>query len=173
MQPDLWKIFENVNRWLEYGERKNAYVLTFVGAELALVKLFELPIQHWQTVTSLACLGFTLLVAILSFLPKTRIPDAIYFLATSWFKPQTTHNLLFFEHIAKHSVSDYMAALQDRYSLNPAIRGNRHLEDLCGQIVVNAGIAASKYRAFRVATVSTLIAQPFFVWAIIKNLPRA
>lgn len=125
MQPDLWKIFENVNRWLEYGERKNAYILTFVGVELALVKFFELHLQYWQTVTSLACLGFTLLVAILSFLPKARIPDAIYFLATSWLKPHDTDNLLFFEHISKHSVSDYISALQNHYSITPPIKGER------------------------------------------------
>ncbi len=169
MQPDLWKIFENVNRWLEYGERKNAYVLTFVAAELALVKFFDLSLQHWQTVTSLGILGLSLLLTILSFLPKTRIPDAIYFLATSWIRPHKTDNLLFFEHIARYSVSDYISALQEHYSTTPAIKGNRYLEDLCNQIVVNAGIAASKFRAFRVVTGSTFIAQPFFVWAVIKS----
>ena len=169
MQPDLWKIFENVNRWLEYGERKNAYVLTFVGAELALVKLFELSLQYWQTVTSLGILGLSLLLTILSFLPKTSIPDAIYFLATSWLKPHKADNLLFFEHISRYSVSDYMSALQERYSITLPINGNRYLEDLCNQIVVNAGIATSKFRAFRVVTGLTFIAQPILLWAIIKS----
>ena len=36
MEDKLWRIFNNVNHWLDHGERKSSILLTFIGIQLTI-----------------------------------------------------------------------------------------------------------------------------------------
>lgn len=164
MDNNLWKIFDNVNSWLKYAENKNTYILAFIGAQVTLIKLLDSQ-TNGRLITSFVFLGLCFLVCIFSFFPKTIISSWLYYVAKSHQKPDKKDNLLFYGHIAKYSVNQYKDEMA-RY-LNQKIEGNKYLEDLCGQIVINAGIAHTKFSMFKISFWLMLLGQVFFLLSLI------
>lgn len=157
MEERLWRIFQNINYWLQYAERKNALILTFIGIQITLIKIFIKTLDAWL-VASFVFLGFCFLLAIFSFLPRTRI-------SRWWFdfmiKPSNeageNDNLLFYGHVAKYTVKEYTEKIE-KY-LNGTIHGHRNLEDLCSQIVVNSQITSAKFNFFKITVWLMMIGQ--------------
>ena len=149
MEDRLWRVFDNVNRWLDYAERKNAILLTFIGMQLTIGKTFiDSPSACLLTAASVLAVCF--LICLFSFFPQTAIPSWLYFWAKSSVAPESDDNLLFYAHIAKYSVARYTEVLETYYA--EPIREHRHLVDICTQIVVNSKIAYTKYSMFKAAT---------------------
>ncbi len=160
MDDKLWRIFENVNSWLKYAENKNAYILAFIGAQLTLLSLLKFQITEWIMV-SFIFLGLCFLVCILSFYPKTIISRWLYDLASSNKAPHDDDNLLFYGDITKYSVNQYIEVMQ-KY-LDCKIKGNKYLQDICGQIVVNSNIANAKFNMYKMSFWLMILGQLFFL----------
>lgn len=164
MDNNLWKIFDNVNSWLKYAESKNAYILAFIGAQVTLIKLLDFQ-TNGRLITSFVFLGLCFLVCIFLFFPKTAISSWLYYFAKSHQATNENDNLLFYGHIAKYSVNQYIDRIA-KY-LNQEIKGNKYFEDLCSQIVVNAGIAYTKFNMFKISFWLMLVGQIFFLLSLI------
>lgn len=146
VENQLWTIFENVNRWLEYAEKKNALVITIIGAEVALCKLFENKLNfNCYLIIYFLFLLFCFVIALFSFSPKTKI---ISWFADIFSKQGKVDNLLLFSQIANYSSHSYIDKLQEKY--NWAIRDSKYLEDICNQIVENSKICAFKFTLFKI-----------------------
>ena len=158
MEEKLWRLFENINYWLEYAERKNTIILTLIGIQITLGKIFikSLTIDFWL-IASFLFLALCFILALISFFPKTAIAQYIYFWPISSNHQKETDNLLFYGHITKYSVKEYIEKMEKYF--NGKIRGHKNLEDLCNQIVVNSHITSTKFNIFKVNTWFMIIGQ--------------
>ena len=160
MDEKLWRVFENVNKWLEYSEQKNAIILTFIGLQLTIGSIFIKNSDVWFKVSAII-LGICFLLTLLSFFPKTAIPNWIYNRAKSSRKPSENDNLIFYGDIIKYSQQEYIEKLEKYFS--GEIKGHKDLEDICTQITVNSQIAFTKYRVFKTITWLMVIGQMLFL----------
>lgn len=170
MDQQLWKIFENINRWLEYSERKNGLMLTFIGAQLVFVKLLTGQtdaVSHWL-VACASLLGLAFLLILISLYPKTSIPKWLYFLSEDSEKPTDADNLLFYGDIAKHSQAEYIKRLERDFHLT--ISGNKYCEDLCAQILVNSQVTKGKFKIFKQTAWLMFFGQILFLVFILRPL---
>ncbi|NUM78330.1 hypothetical protein HUU40_28545 [candidate division KSB1 bacterium] len=108
MQEQLWKIFDNINFWLNYAERKNSLLLTVIGLQITAINLFSSEID-WILKVSLALLFLGFLVTLFSFFPRTRTQILNH---SSKRKPiGPLDNLLFYDDIAKYSLDEYFVEI--------------------------------------------------------------
>ncbi|MFX0198810.1 MAG: Pycsar system effector family protein [Candidatus Hodarchaeota archaeon] len=156
MEDKLWKVFLNVNKWLEYAEKKNTLILSFIGIQLTFVRLFIDKINVLQLI-AMSFLGLCFLITLISFFPKTVIPWWVYTWAQSKKEPNVNDNLLFYGHITKYSVKSYIENLEKYFG--ETISGHKYLEDLCNQIVVNSQITTTKYNMFKATTWLMIVGQ--------------
>jgi hypothetical protein len=166
MEEKLWKIFDTVNSWLRYSENKNAYILAFIAAQITLAKFLSVDVDIWLKI-SFFFLGLCFLVCMISFFPKTALPRWLFYIAESHKKPADDDNLLFYGHIAKYSINQYIEKMS-KY-LNVEIQGNEYLKQLCAQVVINAGIANTKFNMFKFSFWLLLLGQIFFVISILAK----
>jgi len=149
MENQLWKIFENINKWLEYSERKNALILTFIGIQLTLVRLFLNELKGLFFL-SFIILALCLILAIISFFPKTSIPKIAY----GWGMPKKpineNDNLIFYGDIVKYSTEQYVNRIETYFG--EEISNNKYLVDICNQIVVQSKITLIKFNIFKITT---------------------
>ena len=139
--------FNNVNEWLRYSERKNAYLFTALAIQITLLKIFDSAFEkNAFFILSVIFLGVSFLLTVMTFLPETWFSNTILFWSESNDRPGQSDNLIFYGHIIKYSVNNYISALEEQYKVK--IKGNKYLEDLCNQIVVNSGIANRKFKSF-------------------------
>jgi hypothetical protein len=160
MKEELWKIFENVNSWLKYAENKNTYIITFIGAQITIMKYFNCPLNFWLKV-SFIFLGLCLFVCFCSFFPKTSISAWLYYFTKSNDDKKDTDNLLFYGDIAKYSLDNYIEKMSKH--LKSEIKGDKYLEDLCSQIIINSSIAKAKFNLFKISFWFMLLGQISFV----------
>lgn len=156
----LWSIFENINSWLKYAEGKNAYILAFIGAEITLLNFLNVQYDFWLG-ASFVFLGLCFFICLISFFPKTAIPGWLYYFVKSKQLPSDFDNLLFYGDIAKYSIKGYIKKLSEWF--NYKIEDDKYLENLCGQILINAGIASEKFKIFKTSFWSLLIGQVFVI----------
>jgi len=150
----LWRIFENVNKLLEYAEKKNGIVLVFIGFQLTFLNVLSAKIDAWL-LFALIILGLCFLSTLWSFFPVTKISLLSRFYSNAFEETSNEDNLLFYEHIRKYSHKDYSDAISKYFGVD--VKGQKNLEDLCAQIVENSKIAAKKFNIFKV-TVFLMIA---------------
>lgn len=166
MEDQLWRIFENINGWLRYAEKKNTFILAFLGIQLTLIKLFS-ETCNWILIISLIFSGLTLLIVIFSFIPEVEIPSWLYFSPLSFSNyADDTDNLLFFGHIEKYSQWEYIEKMEAYFKIN--IKEQKYLEDLCAQIILNSKITSNKFYMFKLATILLLCGQLFFVLSFLR-----
>ena len=156
IEDKLWRIFENVNKWLEYSERKNGVALVFIGVQLTILKVSSEEADCWMQ-AALVALGLCFFSTLLSFFPVTRISFLSRFCSNSWKKPSDKDNLLFFGHIMKYSHKAYLNAIGKYFKVD--IQGQKILEDLCAQIVENSKITSRKFNIFKVTVCLMLAGQ--------------
>lgn len=156
MEERLWKIFNNVNRWLEFAEKKNALMMTFIGVQLGVSKyIVKEPGIVMKIGIGFLLFGF--LVTVSSFLPKIKISKR------RRRKRRGIGNLIYFGDIAGYSIEDYIEALETAYK--GTIKGNKINKDLADEIVINSRIASRKYNCFKLAVRFLLIGQILFFGA--------
>ncbi|PKL58854.1 MAG: hypothetical protein CVV34_00705 [Methanomicrobiales archaeon HGW-Methanomicrobiales-5] len=158
MDDKLKSIFANVNEWLKFAEAKNAVLVALDGgAVLGVLGLLkeQTKLPEWVTIYLWLFVIFNtiaLTIALFSFLPQTKIP---YFWMRS--EPDSNDNLLFYGHIKKYDVTQYLSALY----INDGQHHNDFSKmeiDYANQIIVNSQIADRKYNYFRVALWFTISA---------------
>lgn len=160
MDQRLWRILENINRWLEYAEKKNAVLLSFIGLQLTVGNILVKCPNKLQIAAS-SLLGICFLLSLFSFFPKTFIPEWIEHWANSTSSPKDDDNLLFYGHIANYAVAKYIERLEEYFE--ESIAENRYLKDICTQIVMNSQIAKNKYSMFKTATWFMVVGQVCFL----------
>lgn len=165
METRILNIFTNINRWLEYAERKNVIILSLISVELTLAKYFISDSgPNKLQIMSLIFLGICVLISLISFFPKTVIPNWLTFWAYSTKPPKDSDNLLFYGHIVKYSSKDYIDKLEQAYGMS--ISSDNYLKDLCSQIVINSQITNAKYNMFKASFWFMLIGQTLFIISV-------
>jgi hypothetical protein len=118
----LNNIFNNVNKWLEFAERKNAYIFSF----FSLMVIFTPFIGKLTSINSLLkisiCIFYVFYIVaivftLLSLFPKTNIPQDMVKNGRDK-KITERDNLLFFGDISKYSVQEYINVLIKEYKLS-------------------------------------------------------
>jgi hypothetical protein len=151
----LWKTYDLVKYWLEYGEKKNLALLTIVGFEMTILNFFEKQISFKYLKVPFIPLILAFIMALISFYPKT---DYLEFLKrTKLPEDSGALNLVFYGDIQKLSISSYIEAME-KYN-NIKIRDNKPAEDLCSQIVILSKIATNKFTLFKTALFLAMLGQ--------------
>lgn len=170
MDEQLKYTFSNVNDCLKFAETKcaallagSAAVSVGIGQKLAEGQIEGVTLLYaWFVLTQLL---FCLLFCLISFVPSLNMPWLFKLSA-----PGKDDNLLFFEHIAKYSVSGYLLAINSNIKKEKETKFQR---DIAQQIVVNSVITRRKFSLFNVAVwffVSALITPifAFLLWLVKK-----
>ncbi len=158
MDEELKCIFANVNEWLKFAETKNAVLVALDGGAVlgVLGLLKDQPrFPEWVIFYLWVFIIFNVIalsIALFSFLPQTKIP---YFWLIG--EPNSKDNLIFYGHIKKYDVNQYLSALYTSDSQQPKNFSKLEL-DYANQIIVNSQIADRKYNYFRVALWFTISA---------------
>ncbi len=158
MEERLKSVFDNVNEWLKFAEKKNAALIAFDSAVafgvIGILKDVEgLPRWiDWYLGFLVVLLLLGTIFSLLSFLPQLRVP---------WIFPRSRRDkrdsLLYFGHIAWHTPDSYIEALAQ--ATNKRTKEPAPVEKLYAeQIVRNSQIALNKYLWFSAALWVTLTA---------------
>lgn len=146
VDTELQAIFSNVNDWLKFAEAKNgAIIAVSIALIVGIVPILDSEqINGWvrfYLITMTVFSGISFLAALMSFLPATQIPPL-----SSRLQPGESSNILFFGHIANHSVDSYLEALEEVLGEGkmPSRIGKAYIE----QTIINSKIAVRKYEYF-------------------------
>lgn len=142
----LKEIFENVNYWIAFGEAKNAGLLAFDIAVLAIIFSGE-EINIWGYILAI----FIMISILCVFLAMWSRFDVIW---ENKGVPNLEDNLLYYRDIAKYSEQEYIISIYKKY-LNRNIENvddvGLYIKHLASEICINAKIACKKYNAFNMA----------------------
>ncbi len=167
MEQALWKIFDTIDSLVRYAEGKNINILTFLGLQLTAVRFINVHYNLWFE-ASFVFLGASVFLCVVSFLPKSRLTAWLYHINRVSAKPGESDNTLYYGDIVKYSVDGYIDIMEK--SMECKIRGNGYHENLCRQIVVNAGIANDKFRLFKLSFSVMLIGEMFFAFSLFDKI---
>lgn len=156
MENQLWKIFDNINTWLQFSEKKNSFIVTIIATQLTLIKLFSNNLTPLSYI-SLFFLMICLILTIISFFPKTAIDKITLGFSRPKGPIKKNDNLIFFADIAQYSKAQYIKKVETTFS--STITGNNYLESLCEQIIVNSKIILIKLKLFKISIFMMIIGQ--------------
>jgi hypothetical protein len=157
-------IFNNINRWLEFAEKKNAYIFSF----FSLMVIFTPFVSKLTYISSLlkislcifyALYTITIICTLLSLFPTTKISEEVIKFGMNK-KLSNTDNLLFWGDICKYSSEEFKSEISEKYNLE--FDSEKLSNDLIDQIIVNARITRNKMEYFKRAVVLTCIAMVQF-----------
>jgi hypothetical protein len=157
IESKLLSIWDRVNDWLKFAEAKNAGILVFSGSTIAALLSFlgsSRKIQlEWRIgiYTGIAFLSIACLMAIWSFIPKTKI------IFKNFGQPSDTDNLYFYRHLCKYNPQQLVETISRLYYDNDPQAVTRNNKDIAAQIVINSCIAMEKYQIFKIAAWIVLI----------------
>ena len=149
----LKEIFDNVNYWLAFAEAKNAGLLAFNIAALAIVFSRE----------EISVFGYIFVIIIMlstlcAFLALWSRFDIIW---KNKDTPNEEDNLLFYRDIAKYSEQEFILSIYKKY-LGMNIDNNDgiriYIKHMASEICINAKIACKKYNAFNTALLLDILA---------------
>jgi len=147
MESRLLVVFKNVNEWLRFAEAKNAMIIAFNGVVFfgvaRLIKLDEIKDIKILLIYLYICfifLGFSTLVAILSFVPQLK-----QIVPSMDFKSEND-NYLFFMTLKDKKTEEIINIYNSEDETNTPF--HRHLAE---QIITNSGITKRKYDHFTFA----------------------
>jgi hypothetical protein len=172
IETKLEAIFDYVNRWLEFAERKNTYIFTF----FSLIVIFTPFIEKLTTVSNLIKMSITILygfyflamaATMLSFFPITKISKKLIERGKDK-KLSMDDNLIYYGHIYKYSQEEYIIAFREHYNIE--LPENKLVNDLIIQIIVNANITRNKMEYFKISIVFTFLALLQFAICFAINL---
>ena len=171
-KQELWKLFDNVNKWLEFAEKKNAVIFSMISITSFIVVIinanYTVPIWlKWQFVIFLILYCFSFFIVIISLFPTISISKKILNIGKNK-KLFDTDNLLFFCHIDKYSLKEFKKSLNSKYGLN--LKEIDEYDDLLSQIIINSSIITKKYTCFKISSVILIIAILELLISIIIHL---
>ena len=141
------KNLERVNSWLQFAEAKNAAMIAFIVAMLALIYSF------FDNIVILVILSvvyvIALIISILSMFPKGNLNIDI----KNGDYAEGKDNYFYWKDIAKYTKNDYAERVCNHLfpNLNDEAIG-KHEMMLAEEIITNARIAKYKYMMFELAT---------------------
>lgn len=144
----LLKVFNNVNYWLDYAERKLSYITTLFTIISGLCAfLFDSYFKNNKFIILFIIIFFlfyivSLLLTLDSFSP---IIDKFIKINSVGNVDMQKDNLIFYGDIAKYGSDTYKNALINRYSMS-INNDDYDALDLIDQIVVNSKITNKKYK---------------------------
>jgi hypothetical protein len=145
----LMLMLESMRRSVEWADLKIGALTFFAAAELAFLRPFGL--------LTAATLVVALPLGVFAFAPLARLPKFLSFLDEEKHKTSVNDCLIAFEDLAKYTQGELINRL-DRY-LGGGITATPYYEDIVGQIVESASIAARKQRLFKASCVLVGLAQ--------------
>ncbi|HEX4047382.1 MAG TPA: hypothetical protein VH309_06085 [Elusimicrobiota bacterium] len=141
----LTLILENMRAAGDRADLKIGALTAFAAAELTFTKILApAGALGFLTVVSLAA---ALPLGVFAFAPLARLPKLLSFLDEEKHKTSVNDCLLAVEDLAKYTQTELVNRL-DRY-LGGGITATPYYEDIVGQIVASASVAARKRRLFR------------------------
>lgn len=160
IQPFLLNELERVDKWLDFGEAKNAALVAFNVAVLSVNMDFGFPllltILRIFTVLSMA-------ISLLSFWPNMgkKVGDIKLKL---YLNDSGTNNYLYFFNIAcLNDGTEYLQIVKSRYLIEEIDITRTYCCDLANEIIINSWIAVKKYQYFHMALMFDFIALFFVV----------
>lgn len=135
----LWLILESMRHAVDSADLRIAAITALAVAELAFFK-FE-PGLVAVALTAALPLG------VFAFVPAKRLPKWLQFLEPHRDKMRADDSLILVDDLVKYSHGDLIFRL-DKY-LGGGITATPYYEDIVGQIVENARVAARKQRLLR------------------------
>jgi hypothetical protein len=168
----LFELFTNINRWLEYAERKNAYIFSFFSLMVIFTPFIaKLTSISYLLKISIFCfyIGylFSLFFTILSIFPITDVSKKIINHGKNK-KLKEEDNLLFYGDIYKYSLEEYKQKLIQKY--NWQIGDSKLNNDLIGQIIMNSTITSNKLFCFKFSVISAIVSLTEFTICFAVNL---
>lgn len=151
----LTLILENMRHAGEYADRKIGAMTAFAAVELIFLR-FMTPEGPFGSAAA-AALTAVLPLGVFAFAPLARLPKFLSFLDEAKHKTSVNDCLIAVEDLAKYTQGELIGRL-DRY-LGGGITATPYYEDIVGQIVAYASIAARKQRLFKAACVIVGAAQ--------------
>jgi len=156
MADVLKDIFENVNNWLKFAEAKNATLVAGNGLLIfgVLKTIHDLKIDNyllWYIYFCLALFSLSLVIALISFIPKIRIPT---FLLNS--DIETSDNLLFYGHILKYNEKTLLEKLKSTIKEENHETSDEFQMMYAQQIIINSKTTRNKFELFNIAIKFTL-----------------
>lgn len=157
---------EVVNKWLVFGETKNAAIVAFnSGVAIGIINLVRSAncnLNFYLECYLYVIFAFSLTAAtcaLISFLPATRIK--FHFPADL----SEADNIYFFGHLCKYDGRALIEIINKKNKFTDELLVSE--EDLANQIITNSKIAMGKYRLFTVALWLTIAAVASPVLALI------
>jgi len=152
----LLTIFGNVNRWLDYAERKNTILFSSFSAFsfFSIISKHDNNLQQPEVIGTVVLYLFSLFFILLSLFPMTKISRKLLSNGKNR-KLLDSDNLLFYGDIAKYSSDEYLEKIKKQYF--PNIKDNKVNHDLVDQIVTNSNIAFNKFSCFKISTILLFI----------------
>lgn len=149
----LEKNLERINSWLQFAEAKNAAMIAFIVAMLAVIYSFFTNIVMLVILSIVYVIA--LIISILSMFPKGNMnvdtKDGVYDVAKD--------NYFYWKDIAKYTKADYVEKVCKQFFQNSNKEAVSKQEMmLAEEIITNARIAKYKYKMFELATKVVIIA---------------
>lgn len=157
VEERLLFIWEKVNDWLKYAETKNAGLLVFGGAMIAVLfgflgSSYKIP-ANWNKgiFIGLAFFGVSVIISVWSFIPQTRIKYK------KFGEPHISDNLFFYGNLCKYKPGKLIDTMLRAYNINDSNALNRSNMDIANQVIVNSAITMNKNKLFKLSTYSLLL----------------
>jgi hypothetical protein len=160
MENNLWKIFDNINRWLDFAEKKNAIILTIIAIQITLIKSFIFSL-NLLALAGILILSMCLIVSIISFFPILNLQKIILKVIPRRKSYQELDSIIYFGDIANFSKAEYIEKIERTFNMK--ISDNSFFLNLCDQIVANSHIANRKFLLFRICAFLMIIGQTLFI----------
>ena len=151
----LWIMHENMRSSVDRLDLKTGWLAVFAALQFALVRLAA-PAGP-ASLAALALLAAVLPLGVFAVSPWIELPRLPAFLETPLDKVHSGDFLISPYDIAKYTHSELVLRL-DKY-LGGGITAMPYYEDIVGQVVITARLAARKRRVLRWAAALTALAQ--------------
>ena len=151
----LWILFESMRQTVEWTDKKIGALTAFAAAQLAFVK-FLAPAGPLGLL-AMAALCAALPLSVFAFSAISGKPKWLPFVQPAIRKHDRDDCMVSAQDISKYSHSELIHRL-DRY-LGGGITSTHYYEDIVGEILLSARIAARKQRLFQVDCIVVGIAQ--------------
>jgi hypothetical protein len=166
VQTFLSNELDRVDKWLSFGEAKNAALVAFNIAVLSVN--FDSSCSFLFSAIRI-CVTLSMIISLVSFWPNMAGKAIKIKIKNERNKPgsnvQESNNYLYFMDIAKlNNGSDYLKILKTEYCIAEFDTTQRLYLDLAEEIVTNSRITVGKYTLFRIALVCDCLAM--FIMAL-------
>lgn len=160
----LLNIFNNINYWLDYAEKKSSYMMTLFTL-LSGFLVFILNKLNNIIIDVGSYLFFTTYIISIFFMLQSLKPDTNKE-KNNKIKSNTNNecNLIFFGDISKCSYDDYKNYLINKYNI---CTNNGYILDLINQIVNNSKIVNKKFNYLKKITIMLEIGIGIYIASII------